>query len=138
MKLNKSELISGAIVGACSAPIVGLWWLALSPICAVLWAMGGAEKSSKLYRRLGVPAVLSISVALVNHSWLALTSIPLAFAVLSLGYGIPTTQPVDEGSWLGRICFDLAKKNEKLAELYCRTIIYTLLALAFIPCWVAK
>lgn len=138
MKLNQEELIIGAIVGLSFAVKVGWWAILLAVLTSPLWAMGGAEKSSKLFRRLGVPLACSGLVAIIYHNWVPLISLPLASLVLHMGYGIPSTQPVDEGSWLGRLCFKWANKNEKLAELYCRTIIYTLLTLAFIPCFIVN
>lgn len=138
MKLIKAELIVGAIVGASSAIKIGLWAIPTSVVTSLLWAMGGATGGNKLYRRLGVPTIIGVVVGIVCHSWTPLLSIPPAFGVLSIGYGIPTTQPVDEGSWLGRLCFKWSKQNEKLAEIYCRTIIYTLLALAFLPCFLVS
>lgn len=127
----------GAIVGGLSAIKVGWLALAIAPITSFLWAYTGAG-ASKLYRRLGVPVLISVACTISVHNLVPLLSIPLAFGVLSIGYGIPSTQPPDEGSWLGRIAFKIANGNEKKADLYCRGLIYILLVLAFIPCWVAK
>ena len=137
MKLNKEELLIGAIVGGLSALKVGWIALAIAPVTSFFWAYTGAG-ASKLYRRLGVPLVIASACAVVTHSWVPFISVPLAFAVLSIGYGIPSTQPPDAGSWLGRIAFKLAKSNEKKADLYCRGLIYALLTLAFLPCLVAN
>lgn len=136
MKLNHEELLIGFIVGICSWLVIGFWAIPVALVTSFFWAYTGAG-ASKLYRRLGVPVVISSVCAYFAHTWIPLISVPLAFGVLSIGYGIPTTQPVDEGSWLGRICFGWANGSEKLADLYCRGIIYILLALAFIPCWIS-
>lgn len=136
MKLIKAELTVGAIVGLVFAVKVGWWALPLAVVTSLLWAVGGAEGGKKIVRRLGVPLAITSACALFAHSWWPFVSVPLAFGVLSIGYGI-VTPGVDEGSWLGRLCWKWANKNEKLAELYCRTILYTLLALAFMPCWIS-
>lgn len=138
MKLNREELLIGLIFGLCFIPSLEWYALLLAPVTSFLWALGGSEDGLKIYRRLGVPLVTSLLCVIVQHSWWPALSIPMGFAVLSLGYGIPTIQPVDAGSWLGQICFSLAKHDEELAELYCRSIIYILLAIAFMPCWIAK
>lgn len=137
MKLNKEELLIGFLVGIIFWFKVSWWALPLALLTSFLWAYTGWG-ASKLYRRLGVPLLCGGIVALVYHSLIPLISVPLAFGVLSIGYGIPTTQPPDEGSLLGQVCFELSNKNERLAEIYCRTTIYTLLAIAFIPCWITK
>lgn len=136
MKLNKEELLIGFIVGICSWVVISFWAIPVALVTSFFWAYTGAG-ASKLYRRLGVPALISTACAITTHSWIPLISILPAFGVLSIGYGIPTTQPFDEGSWLGRICFGWAKGSEKLADIYCRGIIYILLALAFIHCWIS-
>lgn len=114
---------------------VGLWALPMAVVTSLLWAVGGAEGGKKVVRRLGVPLTITSVCALFAHSWVPFISVPLAFGVLSIGYGIPSTQPPDEGSWLGQYCFELANKNECLAEIYCRTIIYAFLIIAFLPCF---
>jgi hypothetical protein len=134
VKLNAEELVIGAIVGLTFAIKVG--WLAIPLACltSFLWALTGSESkwNSKLWRRLVVPVVCAGLVALVYKSWVPMISVPLASAVLHLGYGIP--DKTDEGSWLGRLCLVYMGGDEKKANLLCRAIIYTLLALAFIPC----
>lgn len=137
MNLNKEELIIGFIVGISSWLVIGFWAIPVSLVTSFFWAYTGAG-ASKLYRRLGVPALISGVCSVVTHSWIPLISILPAFGVLSIGYGIPSTQPPDGGSWLGRLCWTYAGFDEKRAELYCRTIIYVLLALTFIPCLMSK
>lgn len=133
MKLNKEELLIGFILGITFWFKIG--WLAVPLACltSFLWAYSGAG-ANKLFRRLGVPLACAGSVAVVHHALLPLISIPLAFGVLSLGYGIPDS--TDKGSWLGQLCLVYAGGDEKKANLYCRGVLYTLLALAFLPCWI--
>lgn len=136
--INKEELLIGAIVGLCFIPIIGLVALPMALATAILWNLGGADGFSKAYRRMGVPLVTCITVAVVKQSLTPLISLLPVWGVLSIGYGIPSTQPPDAGSWLGREALMLAKGHEKRADLYCRGVIYALLALAFLPCLVAK
>jgi len=133
VKLNQEELIIGFTVGICSCLVIGFWAIPVSLVTSFSWSYTAAA-ASKLYRRLGVPLVISSACAVVAHSWLPLISVPLAFGVLSIGYGIPSTQPPDAGSWLGALCLVYMGGDEKKANVLCRVIIYTLLALAFTPC----
>jgi hypothetical protein len=96
MKLNKEELLVGFVYGSSVWPLIS--WLAVIPgiICAVLWAIGGS--GPKMVRRLGVPAVMSISLAFTSL-WLLLSMLPL-WGVVSIGYGMPDA--TDKGSALGR------------------------------------
>lgn len=96
MQINKEELLVGFIYGACTWPLLS--WLAVIPgiICAMLWEVGGS--GPKLVRRLGVPAVVAVSLSFINH-WLIFLILPL-WGIVSIGYGIPG--PNDKGSALGR------------------------------------
>jgi len=96
MRLNKEELLVGFIYGSSTWPL--LTWLAIVPgiACAFLWAVGGA--GPKLFRRVGVPIVVAISLAFTSP-YLLLTVLPL-WGVVSIGYGMPDS--TDEGSVLGR------------------------------------
>ena len=49
-----------------------------------------------------------------------------------MGYGIPSTQPYDEGSFLGKLGYGIAGGNEKVANVITRLIYESLLALCFI------
>lgn len=96
MKLNKEEILVGFIYGSCCWPLLS--WLAIIPgvICALLWAIGGS--GPKMVRRLGVPAVMAISLSFTSL-WLLLLMLPL-WGIISIGYGMPG--PGDKGSALGR------------------------------------
>ncbi len=135
---NREELLIGFIVGICFMPIIGLVAMPMALATAVLWNLGGADGFSKAYRRIGVPVVCCVVVAIVKQSYIPLLSIVPAWGVLSIGYGIPSTQPKDEGSWLGRLAYKLSEGNESLADLYCRGLIYILLALSFTPCFIGR
>ena len=131
MELNRNELITGAIFGISFVWILGVYALALAPIAALLWALGGSVK--KAYRRIGVPVAVAIFLSLVLSEWIrpALT-IPGAFGILSIGYGIPSTQPPDAGSVLGRFFFKL---SPRWADVLTRGSIFVMLALNYF--WVA-
>lgn len=133
-KLNKSELIVGAIFGLCFYPFVHWVALTTAPLTAVLWALSGAGHS-KLYRRLGVPLAASTALFVVKGSPSVFVSVPIAFAVLCLGYGIP--DQTDEGSWLGREWLHITL-DPFWANIWTRATIYALLACAFIPAVIAK
>ena len=110
--LNLNELLIGSIVGGLSAILVGWWALLVSPITAFLWALSGMNGKDKIWRRLGVPLVVSLSVSIVRHSLIPIVSIPLAFGVLSIGYGIP--DETDSGSFLGQFFTDVLKNKTDL------------------------
>ena len=145
--LNKFEALIGLVFGLVFAVKIGWWALVLAPFTAYFWASGGAKKEdggNKLYRRLGCALFPALAVFAVHFPhWWCLLAVPLAFGVLSVGYGIPSTQPPDAGSVLGRWAYAIALKftddprPEWLAEIITRTLIYLLLSLTFIPCWVA-
>lgn len=128
MRLNKEELAIGGIFGGAWAYFTGAWTFLLIPACAVLWALGGSE--NKLYRRIGVAGVSYALVTAVTHQpWAGLASGLAVFGVLSLGYGIPTAQPKDEGSVLGRFWHRLLR-NEALSQAATRATVGLLLGLA--------
>ena len=127
----------GASLGFFVGPIMGV---AAALGCAFLWALGGAENSKKAWRRLGVPLV-ALDVFILAHVPikfpLVLASTGAAFGVLTIGYGIPSTQPPDAGSWLGRFFYKLAGSREVPAALLTRGTLALLLALAYLPlAWV--
>jgi hypothetical protein len=144
--LNEEEMKIGFVVGALSAFRIG--WLAIVPAVAsaYLWAAGGAkgeDGGNKAYRRIGVPLVWVGVVAAITHDQWTLPAWLPAFGVLSMGYGIPTTQPYDAGSYLGRFFYYRTKKHyedkgttvtqvylEQTATFWTRATIYLLLAVS--------
>lgn len=131
MTLNKEELATGFVFGICFWPIIGPLTLLVGTICSFLWALTGSGKS-KLYRRLGVPLVPCAAIYLMTYNWHIWISLPLAYGVLSLGYGIPSTQPPDSGSTLGRFWYRVFNNNETKAHLATRGTIYLLLLVSFL------
>lgn len=120
MKLNKEELITASILTAIVSPLPNA--IAAVPICAFLWALTGSESKYnwKLWRRLGVPLIWAICI----WKWQALVAVPAAFGFMSLGYGLPSTQPPDEGSALGRFFWKLTGGNELVSNICTRGTIY--------------
>jgi len=98
--LNNEELLIGFIYGILFMPVVGLWAVPTALATSFLWAYGGAEKTSKAWRRYGVPLVVSFILTLVTHKIAWLLSAPGAIAILSIGYGIPDVND-PKGSTLG-------------------------------------
>lgn len=125
--MNRNEMVWGAVYALAFIFKIGWVVLFLAPLCAFLWALTGAGYS-KLYRRLLVPSIISVTACVILHSWIPMYSIPLNFAVLSLGYGIPDTS--DTGSLLGALIYMISATH---AELITRSVIVVLLILANLP-----
>lgn len=96
-------------------------------IAGLLGALGGAEKSSKLFRRLGIPILIFISALLLKKyaEFLIFFYIPIFY----LGYGIPDN--TDKGSILGRFFFKLFN-NTLLADIFTKLIITVLFSFILI------
>jgi len=74
-------------------------------LCGIFWRLGGAERWSKGWRRIGC-AVLILIPQIISLNWKALTALPLLIGAFSLGYG--------ENSFLMRVL-----KNKYLVRLVC-------------------
>ena len=85
----------------------------LGVTCGFLGAWGGAEGTSKNFRRVGIPVI--ISLALWNL-WGLLLWIPL-----SMGYGIPCFN--DKGSLIGRFFYKLTNESQFWASVFTRMVI---------------
>lgn len=102
LDLNREEMLYGAFFGASLFFWSGFWAIPAAVICAAFWALGGAPNLSAGWRRLGCPIVQAGTLyAATRYPWVVVSVLP-AFGFLSLGYGIPSTQPYDEGSTLGK------------------------------------
>ena len=100
-----------------------------------LGAYGGADQTSKNWRRIGIPLLLTILAYLILQSYYCIT-IMIMCAMLSLGYGIP--DPTDEGSHLGRFFYNLFKGNHLRADIFTRGTIGLLVSLTLIPIPILK
>jgi len=64
--------------------------LSAVPICGWLWGFAGAKGTSKAWRRIGVPLVVTIFAFIESGNLWVLLIFPLMFSSLSVGYGIPS------------------------------------------------
>ena len=119
------DFFYGSLVGAVGL-LFGLGWFSVItiPACAILYAMGGDEKYQSGWRDVGCAAVNSVFLILATGNLLFLGAGLGVFGILTIGPGLPSTQPPDAGSPLGRICWALAKGKEWLANIYTHAFIY--------------
>lgn len=106
------DFIFGFIYGQVTMFVVGVWSLLIGVVTGVLWWLGGQGfLGTKDWRREGCPFITSSVFFFGNHlmeSILlerlsgALISLPLQIIAFHIGYGEPSAQPPDEGSWLGK------------------------------------
>jgi len=134
MRLNHEEAILGGLSVAILVLKLGWFILILSPLCAILWSMGGRSGSSKLFRRLGVPLSAStfITIAL-GFSWLRLLTIPLGFGILCLGDGYPDPLTQDRGSWLGSRIYQLNIFSDNLGGRLTKLAVPLIFQIALVP-----
>lgn len=135
-QLNKEELAYGFVFGASMVYWTHLWAIPTAVICAYLWARSGMEGEAKFWRRVLCPVAqnvaLAVSIPFSPEFLIASTAAGFcATLMLSVGYGIPSTQPPDPGSVLGRYFFKLAKGNELIANLLMRGLIMAVIIAAF-------
>lgn len=110
IKLSKEEFWTGFTHSAVWTPFQGWYALPSALLSGYLWALGGAKDTKKAWRRIGCPLTICVAVWAYKLGYWHFLSLPLAFWVLTIGYGIPSwngpenTQD-DDGSWLGRFCY---------------------------------
>lgn len=116
------DFFAGFAVGQVTMFVIGPWSLLIGIITGVLWVLGGRGwLGTKGWRRIGVPAVISLPWALNGHFIGSLISFPLQFGAHTFGYGeIDSNDP--NGSFLGRIF-----------GRWTRAIWYLILAVSMIP-----
>ncbi len=102
---------------------------------AILGSLGGADNSSKMYRRFFIPALLT-SYAFSNTESIFVLTIMSMMGALSLGYGIPSSD--DEGSFIGRFFYNLFNHNETLSNIFTRGFIRLLISLSLISILIIK
>ena len=73
---NPEEFMVGAFLQFPLYFVIGWKILALMPLCAILWRLGGVEGGSKLFRRIGVPLVVCGATLLQFHHVAILLAIP--------------------------------------------------------------
>ncbi len=142
--LNRQELVVGSVFGVAWCMFIGWWLLLTVPVCALLWALGGATGWSASIRRLGCP--LAVTGALFANGvlpwWQSGLTIILCWAALSVGYGIPSSQPPDPGSRLGKFFWLIfmhskfsMRQSAILTNYAVRGLISVLLAASFWNLW---
>lgn len=95
---------------------------------AILGALGGAEKSSKLFRRIGIPILLLLMGVLFKNY--AAILIALYIPIFYVGYGIPDAN--DSGSFLGRFWYKIFSKNSFLADIFTKATIGILFSIILV------
>lgn len=128
MNLNREEIVIASILTALVVPF-SYAWLAI-PICAFLWALTGSESkwNSKLWRRLVVPMIWAACLI----DWKAFLLVPVSYGFLTLGYGLPSHNPPDEGSTIGKFFWRLTNANELWANILTRGVVYVGATIPFI------
>lgn len=131
IKFNKEELGLGAAFGLAFWPVLGLKVIALSILCAVLWAVGGSGYG-RVWRYLGAPVAAFAFLAVSGLAQQAFWGLWPCVVVLTFGYGIPdppTRPDRDEGSLLGRIFYKIAGGQEVPANIMTRAAYAALLCI---------
>lgn len=123
MRTIYEDFIVGFAVGQVTAFVIGIWSLFLGVLTGILWVAGGQGwLETKLWRRLGVPLLICLPWVLKTSFIWVVASFFMQFGVQCIGYGVPSTQPFDLGSWLG----------QRFGN-WTRAIWFVLLGLAMIP-----
>ena len=143
MRLNRSNIEDftiGAIIGFGTAPWIGClscWTALASGLC---YMQGGI--SHKWIRRFGCTAALWLPIAWVvkENFWLFFICGGWTLAVFHVGYGLPSIQPPDEGSALGRfwcrvMTYDGCDDCYRGANFMTRATIYIALLIPWVIVW---
>ena len=128
-KYNREELIIGGLLPLMFVAWLGWWTILAMPICSYFYARSGAEGEDKFWRRMCIPALLSIMMAVITGRWTCTLGFPLGWASLSLGTGIPDVND-PEGSWLGKIWIKITNGNIEIAGWAVKATIFFLLFLS--------
>lgn len=102
----------------------------LATIGGLLGAFAGAAQTSKSWRRLGIPLLVTLYALFTLGSGWTLLIMSMA-AGLSLGYGIPSyTDP--RGSKIGIFFFNLFNGNHLLADIFTRGTVCLVIMLSLL------
>jgi hypothetical protein len=112
-------------IGLFTIPLMGGW----------AGAFGGADKTSKSWRRILIPGLLTSYAYSNTESVLVITIMSMSFA-LSIGYGIPGIG--DNGSALGKFYYTLFKQNHSLADMFTRGTIGLIIGLSLVSIPIIK
>lgn len=135
--LNRNEFVIGMAFGILMTFVIGPWSILLAQFTGLLWALGGAGYG-RAFRFFGVPLLTFFFTIFHSQFYACIISSLICGATLSVGYGIPSTQPPDNGSTLGRFWYKVFKSNENLTNLFTRGTIYITIALGYIPCLIFR
>ena len=95
----------------------------------LLGAWGGADGTSKAWRRIMIPIIITGLAFMKTESFLTVTIMLMIFA-LSRGYGIPGVG--DAGSSLGRFWYNLFNQNHFLADVFTRGTVGVMICLTLL------
>ena len=71
-------------------------------LCGLLYWIGGRSWGNKMFRRIGVPVLLALYLAIKCKCWWIFLACGAGYGLtIPIGYGEPDES--DPGSWLGRI-----------------------------------
>jgi hypothetical protein len=115
-KLNVEEIFIGAMLQFPLYFIIGWWVVLVQLFCGLLWALGGAEGGSKLFRRIGVPSTVCVA------SWLATNHIGILLAIPFMVWFSPFSY--GEDTWLFQLSLRLSNRNRLIANTLTRSITY--------------
>jgi len=82
-------------------------WFGLGTLIGFLGAWGGADETSKAWRRIVIPILIMALAFLRLHHWSCILIMSMAWFLAS-GHGIPSAW--DKGSTLGKFFFGLVSK----------------------------
>lgn len=98
------DFFYGFAIAQVTAFVWGAWSLAVGVVSGICWVGGGQGwLGTKAWRRIGVPILVSLPFGLLGHALGCGISGSLQMLWHTVGYGEPSSNPPDEGSWLGRI-----------------------------------
>ena len=133
------DFFYGALFGAVPFCFGAGWWVLITvPICAFLYAIGGDDDYRSAWRDVGCSAVNSTCLILATGNLLFVGAGLATFGLLTVGLGLPSTNPPDAGSPVGRVAWKLAKQKEWLANIYTRVFLYSALWLIYFVCSIAR
>ena len=115
--------------------VINLFTSILPMICAFFGAWAGADGTSKAWRRILIPLLMTSLAYAQTESILTLTVLSMMYG-LSRGYGIPGYG--DEGSTIGRFFYNLFHQNKFLANIFTRGTIALLIGLSFLSLPIIK
>ena len=116
------DMLYGFLYGLVSCVVLGWLGVLVAIVTSLLWCMGGiGVLGYNLWRRIGCPLMLAGSFALADHSLIPVVSGLMQYGAFCIGYGRPSTQPYDKGSWLGR------------TFAYPKLVWFGILAVAMVP-----